>query len=52
MTYWRMQLHPDDSACARRCTPLPLRLGQVTGAYNYIREPQAELGIWFRHFVV
>ena len=103
MTYWRMQLHPDDGANAVAHTIKSLGLGyigldfaappgdltdvnagdipqgqrdywdfahtmdrgdfvlvvahhypcalvKVTGAYNYIREPQAELGIWFRHF--
>lgn len=29
---------------------LPLALCQVAGEYNYIRRPESELGVWFRHF--
>ena len=28
----------------------PCALVEVSGAYNYIRRPQEELGVWFRHF--
>ena len=28
----------------------PCALVEVTGEYNYIRRPQEELGVWFRHF--
>ena len=28
----------------------PCALVKVTGPYNYIRSPEAELGVWFRHF--
>lgn len=28
----------------------PFALARVTGKYNYIRSPQEELGVWFRHF--
>ena len=28
----------------------PFALVQVTGDYNYIRTPEPELGVWFRHF--
>lgn len=103
MTYWRMQLHPDDAANAVSHTTRSLGLGyigldfrkppgdltdvnssdipkdqrdywdfahklaiddyvliiahhypvalvKVTGKYNYIREPEQEIGVWFRHF--
>ena len=103
MSYWRMQLHPDDGSSAVRYTVdslgrgyigldfadppgdltnvraedipqnqrdywdfahrmrvgdfvlvvahhYPFALVKVTGAYNYIREPELELGFWFRHF--
>lgn len=103
MNYWRMQLHPDDSANAVAHTVRSLGLGyigldfanppgdltdvdaedipqtqrdywdfahtmdegdfvlvvahhypcalaQVSGPYNYIRNPEQELGVWFRHF--
>lgn len=29
---------------------LPLALCQVADEYNYIRRPEPELGVWFRHF--
>lgn len=103
MTYWRMQLHPDDSESAVAHTTrslgrgyigldfaeppgdltdvaaedipqtqrdywdfahtmregdfvlvvahhYPCALARVSGPYNYIREPDQELGVWFRHF--
>lgn len=28
----------------------PLALATVAGDYNYIRRPEPELGVWFRHF--
>jgi hypothetical protein len=28
----------------------PLALATVAGEYNYIRRPEPELGVWFRHF--
>lgn len=28
----------------------PCALAKVTGTYNYIRAPEPELGVWFRHF--
>ena len=28
----------------------PLALATVTGEYNYIRQPEPEIGVWFRHF--
>lgn len=28
----------------------PCALTRITGPYNYIRDPQNELGVWFRHF--
>jgi len=28
----------------------PCALIKITGQYNYIRAPEAELGVWFRHF--
>jgi hypothetical protein len=28
----------------------PFALAEVTGDYNYIRHPEEELGVWFRHF--
>ena len=28
----------------------PCALAEVTGPYNYIRDPESELGVWFRHF--
>ncbi|HHA2573036.1 MULTISPECIES: hypothetical protein [Gammaproteobacteria] len=28
----------------------PCALARVTGPYNYIRAPEVELGVWFRHF--
>jgi len=28
----------------------PCALARVSGGYNYIRNPEEELGIWFRHF--
>jgi len=28
----------------------PVALVEVTGEYNYIRQPREELGVWFRHF--
>lgn len=28
----------------------PCALARVSGPYNYIRTPQPELGVWFRHF--
>lgn len=103
MSFWRMQLHPDDSRNAVLHSMKSLGLGyigldfanppgdltdiapteidkaqrdywefahtmqasdlvlviahhypcalvEVTGQYNYIREPELELGVWFRHF--
>ena len=103
MSYWRMQLHPDDGSNAVRYAVEslgrgyigldfadppgeltnvraedipqnqrdyldfahrmregdfvlivahhhPFALVEVTGAYNYIREPELELRFWFRHF--
>ena len=103
MTYWRMQLHPDDSANAVSHTIKSLGLGyigldfrtppgdltdvdykdipkeqrdywdfahklnlgdyvlivahhypvalvKVASEYNYIRRPEEEIGVWFRHF--
>ena len=103
MNYWRMQLHPDESAKAVAHTTKSLGLGyigldfadppgdltdvapedidktqrdywefahtmqvgdivlvvahhypcalvRVSGPYNYIRSPENELGVWFRHF--
>ena len=103
MTYWRMQLHPNDAQRAikhtveslsagfigldfdgepgdlaeaeRESLPekqrdywafahemnvedrvliiahhFPVALVRVRGAYNYIREPAPEIGVWFRHF--
>jgi hypothetical protein len=29
---------------------LPFALARVAGAYNYIRSPAPEIGVWFRHF--
>ena len=102
MTYWRMQLHPNDNKravansmkslglgyigldfadppgdlteVARGTLPTaqrdywdfahkmkegdkvlvvahhyPCALVEVSGQYNYIRHPQEELGVWFRH---
>ena len=28
----------------------PVALATVAGEYNYIRRPEPELGVWFRHF--
>jgi len=28
----------------------PVAVADVTGEYNYIRTPEPELGVWFRHF--
>lgn len=28
----------------------PCALAEVIGPYNYIRDPESELGVWFRHF--
>ena len=28
----------------------PLALVTVAGEYNYIRQPEPEIGVWFRHF--
>lgn len=28
----------------------PCALVRVSGPYNYIRSPESELGVWFRHF--
>ncbi|WP_081647425.1 hypothetical protein [Thioalkalivibrio sp. ALR17-21] len=28
----------------------PCALVKVVGPYNYIRDPEGELGVWFRHF--
>lgn len=28
----------------------PLALATVSGDYNYIRRPEPEIGVWFRHF--
>jgi hypothetical protein len=28
----------------------PFALARVAGAYNYIRAPAPEIGVWFRHF--
>lgn len=28
----------------------PLALATVAGDYNYIRRPEPEIGVWFRHF--
>lgn len=28
----------------------PLAVCEVKGEYNYIRQPESELGVWFRHF--
>ena len=103
MTYWRMQLHPDESSLSahhahqslaagfigldfrddpgdlmtvkQRDLPerqrdywafargmkigdkvlvmahhFPVALVTVKGKYNYMRRPEPELGVWFRHF--
>src|SRR5688572_23109023 len=103
MSYWRMQLHPADSASAMKHAVesvgagfigldfaddpgdlrsvarddlpagqtdywdfahrmavgdrvliivhhFPFALVTVSGDYNYIRSPEPELGVWFRHF--
>ena len=103
MTFWRMQLHPDEPALSARhaheslaagfigldfaadigdlmrakqadlpatqkdywgfahemavgdrvliiAHHFPLALATVAGEYNYIRRPEPEIGVWFRHF--
>jgi len=103
MTYWRMQLHPNEPECsaeyayqslsagfigldfledvgdlrrtAQQHLPggqrdywafahemavddhvliiahhFPVAIATIAGDYNYIGEPEPELGVWFRHF--
>lgn len=51
LDYWAFahEMAPDDRVLVF-AHHFPLALATVAGDYNYIRRPEPELGVWFRHF--